>query len=33
MEGASFYNLETVIIVGFRTESEKAIQFRQWATK
>ena len=22
-----------VIIVGFRTESEKTIQFRQWATK
>jgi len=27
-----FYNLEAVIAVGFRTNSEKAIQFRQWAT-
>lgn len=27
-----FYNLEAVIAVGFRTNSERAIQFRQWAT-
>jgi len=27
-----FYNLESVIAVGFRTNSERAIVFRQWAT-
>jgi len=27
-----FYNLEAVIAVGFRTHSERAIVFRQWAT-
>lgn len=27
-----FYNLEAVIAVGFRTNSDRAIQFRQWAT-
>lgn len=27
-----FYNLEAVIAVGFRANSDKAIQFRQWAT-
>lgn len=27
-----FYNLEAVIVVGFRTNSERAIVFRQWAT-
>ncbi|MGL4337202.1 MAG: virulence RhuM family protein [Turicibacter sp.] len=27
-----FYNLEAVIGVGFRTNSERAIVFRQWAT-
>ncbi|MEA4826367.1 MAG: RhuM family protein, partial [Clostridium sp.] len=27
-----FYNLEAVISVGFRTNSERAIIFRQWAT-
>lgn len=27
-----FYNLEAVISVGFRTNSERAIVFRQWAT-
>lgn len=27
-----FYNLEAVIAVGFRTSSERAIVFRQWAT-
>ena len=26
-----FYNLEAVIAVGFRTNSERAIVFRQWA--
>lgn len=26
-----FYNLEAVIAVGFRTNSERATQFRQWA--
>jgi hypothetical protein len=26
-----FYNLETIIAVGFRVNSHKAIQFRQWA--
>lgn len=28
-----FYNLEAIIAVGFRVNSERAIQFRQWATK
>lgn len=27
-----FYNLEAVISVGFRTNSERAIEFRKWAT-
>jgi len=27
----NFYNLEAVIAVGFRTNSERAIVFRQWA--
>ncbi|MGO5066823.1 virulence RhuM family protein [Clostridium sp. LCP25S3_F8] len=27
-----FYNLEAVIAIGFRTNSERAIVFRQWAT-
>lgn len=27
-----FYNLEAVIAVGFRANSDRAIQFRQWAT-
>jgi hypothetical protein len=27
-----FYNLQAVIAVGFRTNSERAIVFRQWAT-
>jgi hypothetical protein len=26
-----FYNLEAIIAVGFRTNSQRAIQFRQWA--
>ncbi|RLA06926.1 MAG: cell filamentation protein Fic [Gammaproteobacteria bacterium] len=29
----TFYNLEVIISVGFRTNSNRAIQFRQWATK
>ena len=28
-----FYSLEMIIAVGYRVNSEKAIQFRQWATK
>ena len=28
-----FYALEAIIAVGYRTNSESAIQFRQWATK
>lgn len=28
----NFYNLEAVIAVGFRANSDRAIQFRQWAT-
>ncbi|MFA6809235.1 MAG: RhuM family protein, partial [Eubacteriales bacterium] len=31
-ENTNFYNLEAVIAVGFRTNSERAIVFRQWAT-
>ena len=27
-----FYNLDTVISVGFRVNSIRATQFRQWAT-
>ena len=27
-----FYNLDAIIAVGFRVNSEQAIQFRQWAT-
>lgn len=27
-----FYNLDTIIAVGFRVNSTRAIQFRQWAT-
>lgn len=27
-----FYNLEAIIAVGFRVNSNRAIQFRQWAT-
>lgn len=29
----SFYSLDIVLAVGYRTNSAKAIQFRQWATK
>ena len=28
-----FYSLAAIIAVGYRTNSERAIQFRQWATK
>jgi len=28
-----FYNLDAIISVGYRVNSEKATQFRQWATK
>ncbi|MDR3289494.1 MAG: virulence RhuM family protein [Peptococcaceae bacterium] len=28
-----FYSLEAIIAVGYRTNSERATQFRQWATK
>jgi hypothetical protein len=27
-----FYNLDLIISVGYRVNSERAIQFRQWAT-
>jgi len=29
----SFYSLDVVLAVGYRTNSSKAIKFRQWATK
>ena len=28
-----FYSLAAIIAVGYRTNSDKATQFRQWATK
>lgn len=28
-----FYNLDVILAVGYRTNSQKAIEFRQWATK
>jgi hypothetical protein len=28
-----FYNLDVIIAVGFRVNSERGTQFRQWATK
>ncbi|SDZ37908.1 Uncharacterized conserved protein [Proteiniborus ethanoligenes] len=28
-----FYSLSAIIAVGYRTNSERALQFRQWATK
>ncbi len=28
-----FYSLEAIIAVGFRTNSQRAIQFRQWSVK
>jgi hypothetical protein len=27
-----FYNLDMILAVGYRTNSAKAIKFRQWAT-
>jgi hypothetical protein len=27
-----FYNLDMIISVGFRVNSDRALQFRQWAT-
>jgi prophage maintenance system killer protein len=29
----AFYNLDVILAVGYRTNSARAIQFRQWATK
>src|SRR5690606_41128423 len=28
-----FYSLSAIIAVGYRTNSQRALQFRQWATK
>ncbi len=28
-----FYNLDVILAVGYRTNSKKAVEFRQWATK
>ena len=28
-----FYNLDAIIAVGYRINSERATEFRQWATK
>jgi hypothetical protein len=28
-----FYNLDMILAVGYRTNSAKAIKFRQWATQ
>jgi len=28
-----FYSLDVILAVGYRTNSKKAIAFRQWATK
>ena len=30
--GTKFYNLDAIIAVGFRVNSSRAVQFRQWAT-
>jgi hypothetical protein len=30
--GTKFYNLDAIIAVGFRVNSARAVQFRQWAT-
>ena len=27
-----FYNLDAIIALGFRVNSSRAVQFRQWAT-
>lgn len=29
----SFYNLDAIISVGYRVNSQKATEFRQWATR
>lgn len=29
---ASFYSLEAIIAIGYRVNSERGVQFRQWAT-
>lgn len=29
----TFYNLDTIISIGYRVNSKRGIQFRQWATK
>ena len=28
----TFYNLDSIISVGFRVNSTRAVQFRQWST-
>jgi len=33
IQQVEFYNLDIVLAVGYRTNSAKAIEFRQWATK
>ena len=33
IQPANFYNLDAIISVGYRVNSTKATQFRQWATK
>jgi len=32
-KNSEHYNLDIVLAVGYRTNSSKAIKFRQWATK
>ena len=32
-QAVNFYNLDAIISVGYRVNSAKATQFRQWATK
>jgi hypothetical protein len=29
----NFYSLEAIIAVGYRADSQRAIEFRRWATK
>lgn len=33
MYQVQFYNLDIILAVGYRTNSKRAIEFRQWATK